>query len=132
MPREGKRFAKPGRAGSNLRRANAVEELQLKSEQQDEQKEVKLREAGPSESVSAEDESAGSNYDDKDDEFNEIQDSKDQELDHEKKQGIHYANVNKKSSNLSRHNLVERLPTVKFDAKAQKEIVVEKEDEQGE
>ena len=117
MPREGKRFAKPGRAGSNLRRANAVEELQLKSEQQDEQKEVKLREAGPSESVSAEDESAGSNYDDKDDEFNEIQDSKDQELDHEKKQGIHYANVNKKSSNLSRHNLVERLPTVKFDAR---------------
>ena len=27
MPREGKRFAKPGRAHSNLRRANARDEL---------------------------------------------------------------------------------------------------------
>ena len=113
VPREGKRFAKPGRIGSNLRRANAREELVLESKSD----EVQKKEAGPSESVSALDSSSHSNYDDKDDEFSEEQqDSKDQELDHEKKQGARFAVKSIKSSNLSRHNVVDRLPTVKIEA----------------
>lgn len=111
MPREGKRFARPGRAGSNLRRADARDELPAP--------------AGPSkfqgapvgsESASAASSSDYSNYDD-----DEEEDEKVPELEHEKKTGKRFANAAKRSSILMRHNAVDKLPLVQVDKESKEE-----------
>lgn len=107
VPREGKRYAKADRRGSNLRRHDATEELDFDANAFMAKIQEEREAGGPSESVSASsDDSAYS----KDDGFDDLPD----ELEHEKKQGKRYANVNKKSSNLARHNMLDRLPTVKI------------------